>query len=84
MIYTIIAFAVCLILSCVAGFILGLREGQSMDIKIMEKPLLGLTPKRIVELQRANDIMEAVHRYFSRNKPIPIEWIQEYNDIVGK
>ena len=49
-----------------------------------DKPPLGLTPKHIIDLQRVEDIRGAVNRYFAHNKAIPIEWIEEYNQIVTK
>lgn len=49
-----------------------------------EKPPLGLKPKKFFMDARRDDIMATVERYFERYKEIPIEWIEEYNEIVGK
>lgn len=46
------------------------------------KPPLGLTPKYIWEAQRVQAISEAMDRYMSANKAIPLEWIQEYNNLI--
>lgn len=49
----------------------------------MEKPPLGLRPKFIWLKQRKTEIQEAVIRYFEAGVAVPIEWIEEYNDICG-
>jgi hypothetical protein len=48
----------------------------------MEKPPLGLMPKHIHEAKRKQEILEAVMRYMNRNKAVPIEWVEEYNELV--
>lgn len=50
----------------------------------MNKPPLGLMPKNILDNIRLVDIHDAVNRYFFDKKEIPIEWIEEYNDLVKK
>lgn len=46
------------------------------------KPPIGLTPKRIWLSIRFNDIKSAIERYTSENHTIPIEWIEEYNELA--
>ena len=46
------------------------------------KPPLGLTPKYMWRLQRLQNIAEAIERYTDVNKEIPIEWIEEYNELA--
>ena len=53
--------------------ICGGRRGEDMN-----KPPLGLMPKRIWDLQRKQDINNAMERYCKANKDIPWEWVQEY------
>lgn len=48
----------------------------------MKSPPLGLLPKDIHRTKRFNDICEAIVRYYNINLPIPIEWIEEYNDLI--
>lgn len=55
------------------------QEGQVMD---NIKPPLGLTPKHIWCGRRLLDIKEAIKRYVEVNKPIPAEWITEYNELA--
>lgn len=45
------------------------------------KPPLGLTPKSVWDTHRLIEIKEAIKRYIEVNKPIPIEWIEEYNEL---
>ncbi len=48
----------------------------------MKKPPLGLTPKRIVQEKRLNDVCLAISRYWTAGLKIPIEWVEEYNELV--
>jgi len=48
------------------------------------KPPVGLIPKHIWTAQRLNAIWEAIERYRAVDKEIPIEWIQEYNQLIIK
>ena len=47
----------------------------------MQTPPLGLMPRKIWNIQRAGDIFEAMCRYSKAQKPIPLEWIEELEDI---
>ena len=47
------------------------------------KPPLGIKPKFIHDEQRREELKQAINRYFEANKPIPMEWIEEYNELVG-
>ena len=46
------------------------------------KPPLGLTPKYIRNEQRMKEIRDAVVRYEEADKKIPIEWIEEYENLL--
>lgn len=46
------------------------------------KPPIGLTPKRIWLSMRFNDIKSAIERFMADNHTIPIEWIEEYNELA--
>lgn len=58
-------------------FLNGLKE-------IEKKPPLGIMPKYIWDKKRLSELCEAVSRYWEAGEPIPIEWIEEYNELVGK
>jgi hypothetical protein len=45
---------------------------------------LGIQPKSVWNRQRSIDLKMAVNRYFEADKPIPIEWIEEYNELNKK
>lgn len=47
------------------------------------KSPLGLKPKRIHELDRLNEIRFAIERYSKAKKLIPIEWVNEMNDLMS-
>lgn len=48
----------------------------------MTRPPLGLTPKRIRQEQRFQEVCAAIARYYDAGKKIPIEWVEEYNELV--
>lgn len=50
----------------------------------MKRPPLGLTPKFIREKERYDEVSYAIIRYIDADKEIPIEWIDEYNELVDK
>lgn len=51
---------------------------------IKTKPPLGLIPRQIVEELRLSEVIEAIYRYLEVGKKIPLEWIEEYNDLIFK
>lgn len=50
----------------------------------IKRPPLGLKPRKHHELDRTQDIIDAIRRYMEKDMPIPIEWIEEYNELVGR
>lgn len=46
------------------------------------KPPLGLTPSFVYKRERINEIIEAMNRYIQAEYPIPVKWIEEYNELV--
>lgn len=55
---------------------------EKRDSKI--KPPLGLMPEKIYSEVRLNTVAAAIKRYASNELEIPIEWIDEYNRLIGK
>lgn len=52
---------------------------------LMERPVespLGIIPKNIWKKQRLGELRGAVERYLEANQRIPIEWIEEYNELL--
>lgn len=47
----------------------------------MTKPPLGLIPKRYWNLKRHQEVLIAIYRYLEEDYPIPLEWINEYNEF---
>ena len=45
------------------------------------KPPLGLEPRYAWDAQRVANIYAAVDRHMGAVAPIPIEWIEEYNEL---
>jgi hypothetical protein len=43
--------------------------------------VLGIQPRLIWDLRRLKDIKEAMDRYYTVGKEIPIAWIEEYNEL---
>ena len=47
-------------------------------------PPIGLTPKWVRDLQRAQEILEAMTRYVEARKPIPQAWVNELVEVAGE
>lgn len=50
----------------------------------MSKPPIGITPRWLLDEERAIEIEQAIKRYNEVNLPIPIEWIQELNEVYER
>ena len=60
---------------------------ESSIIKIRLEDLIppfGLKPRYIHDEHRAIDISKAIVRYLNKSLPIPIEWVEEYNELRTK
>lgn len=57
-----------------------LKDYYDEPIKIKEPPI-GIMPRAIWEDKRKRDIVNAMKRYADEGVPIPLEWIDELNDI---
>jgi hypothetical protein len=51
------------------------------DEKIVMPPI-GLKPKLVNRLERLNEVRGAIVRYYDAQLKIPIEWIEEYNELI--
>jgi len=49
----------------------------------VEKPPIGLRPRWIVQALRIREILEAMDRYNSVEKPIPQDWCDELNELFA-
>jgi hypothetical protein len=52
--------------------------------KMMNKPPIGLKPKKYHSLERLNEVRSAIVRYYDNELPIPVEWIKEYNELLNQ
>ena len=50
----------------------------------MNKPPIGITPRWLLDEERATEIEEAIVRYNKADYSIPIEWIQELNEVYER
>ena len=50
----------------------------------MNKPPIGLKPKKYHSLERLNEVRSAIVRYYDNELPIPVEWIEEYNELLNQ
>ena len=48
------------------------------------KPPLGLTPRWIRDMERFEEIISAMKRYSQAGMPIPIEWIEEVDELYDR
>tara|TARA_B110000093_G_C12840983_1_gene355223 strand:- start:625 stop:798 length:174 start_codon:yes stop_codon:yes gene_type:complete len=51
-------------------------------LKQIVKPPIGLRPKRISDKERLNEVRGAIVRYYDAELKIPVEWIEEYNELI--
>lgn len=49
----------------------------------LKKPPLGLKPKWVHDLRRAEDILDAIERYTDANMSIPKAWVEELKDLFN-
>jgi hypothetical protein len=48
----------------------------------VEMPPIGLKPKFVNRLERLQEVRGAIVRYYDASMKIPIEWIEEYNELI--
>lgn len=46
------------------------------------KPPIGLKPKFVNRIERIQEIKEVTVRYLNANRELPIEWVEEYNELI--
>mgnify|MGYP003627288332 FL=1 len=46
-------------------------------------PPIGLKPKFVNRLERLNEVRGAIVRYYEASREIPIEWVEEYNELIN-
>ena len=46
------------------------------------KPPIALVPKAIRQEQRFSEVCEAITRYYNNKIKIPVEWVEEYNELI--
>ena len=47
----------------------------------MEKPPLGIMPRKMHDSIRAKNLLDAMLRYSKANMCIPIEWLEEFKQL---
>jgi|TARA_R110000765_G_scaffold70309_1_gene136434 hypothetical protein len=50
--------------------------------KKLAKPPVGLRPKYISDAERLEEVKAAIVRYFKAELEIPVEWVEEYNNLI--
>ena len=48
------------------------------------KPPIGLKPRFIIDEERAKEVKSAIIRYLEAQIFLPIEWVEEYNELIKK
>ncbi len=57
-------------------------DTEKVDGSLYIKLPLGIEPRFILRDKRIKEIREAISRYIDSRIAIPIEWIEEYNQLV--
>ena len=59
-----------------------------MKTEFKMKPPLGLITKKFhkerINVERFNEVCNAISRYYTAGLKIPIEWVVEYNELIVK
>ena len=50
----------------------------------VKKPPIGITPRWLLDEERAIEIEQAIARYNEADYSIPVEWIQELNEVYER
>ena len=50
----------------------------------LQKPPLGPTPRWLLDEQREIELRQAIERYIDAGYSIPMEWYQEWNEIIER
>lgn len=48
----------------------------------MNTPPLGIMPKKLHDEIRFKELGSAIYRMLAAYEEVPVEWIEEYNDLV--
>jgi len=48
------------------------------------KPPLGIMPAKLFYSERIEELKQAIYRRLESNMVVPIEWAEEYNELVSK
>ena len=59
-------------------------ENINVEINADMRPPLGLRPRSVVMALRFQEVCEAIKRYWDAGFKLPIEWIEEYNELLDK
>lgn len=57
-----------------------LQGGNFMERPV--NPPLGIIPKNLWKKQRLKELRDVIVRYLEANQRVPIEWIEEYNELL--
>ncbi|NRS20617.1 hypothetical protein HP398_29800 [Brevibacillus sp. HB1.4B] len=58
--------------------------GQSWKKGDEKKPPIGIMPRKFWDEQRIQDLAAAMGRYIAANRPVPSEWVEEYNELTKR
>lgn len=50
----------------------------------MSKPPIGITPRWLLDEEREIELRQAIERYIDAGYSIPMEWYQEWNEIIER
>lgn len=49
---------------------------------MIQKPPLGIMPRKLWEEKRLDDLRQAITLFAEHNRPVPVEWVEEYNELL--
>lgn len=57
--------------------------GGRENMFLKSKPPLGVKPKWLHDEERKQELKKAIERHLVESEAIPIEWVEEYNELTA-
>lgn len=61
-----------------------IAEKEKIENHKTLRPPIGARPRWFVDKERFVEVKGVIERYLSENRPVLLEWIEEYNELCEK
>ena len=59
-----------------------LYVGTKASVFLKSRPPLGVKPKWLHDEERREELKFAIERHLAESEEIPVEWVEEYNELT--